>query len=134
MIFGAPTRFDNLLFRLSSELNSYISQHFAYIQNNSFSTTREYWSYYKIAVRRGQFHNRHSPSIKWHQFLGKRPHHFEQSVIENKFWSISFRVKCYNPLTLSRNEIPRQKPQMNVTSTLFYFIKSILDGKLCSPV
>lgn len=134
MIFGAPTRFDNLLFRLSSELNSYISQHFAYIQNNSFSTTRVYWSYYKIAVRRGQFHNRHSPSIKWHQFLGKRPHHFEQSVIENKFWSISFRVKCYNPLTLSRNEIPRQKPQMNVTSTLFYFIKSLLDGKLCSPV
>lgn len=134
MIFGAPTRFDNLLFRLSSELNSYISQHFAYIQNNSFSTTRVYWSYYKVAVRRGQFHNRHSPSIKWHQFLGKRPHHFEQSVIENKFWSISFRVKCYNPLTLSRNEIPRQKPQMNVTSTLFYFIKSILDGKLCSPV
>ena len=134
MIFGAPTRFDNLLFRLSSELNSYISQHFAYIQNNSFSTTRVYWSYYKIAVRRGQFHNRHSPSIKWHQFLGKRPHHFEQSVIENKFWSISFPVKCYNPLTLSRNEIPRQKPQMNVTSTLFYFIKSLLDGKLCSPV
>ena len=134
MIFGAPTRFDNLLFRLSSELNSYISQHFAYIQNNSFSTTRVYWSYYKIAVRRGQFHNRHSPSIKWRQFLGKRPHHFEQSVIENKFWSISFRVKCYNPLTLSRNEIPRQKPQMNVTSTLFYFIKSLLDGKLCSPV
>lgn len=134
MIFGAPTRFDNLLFRLSSELNSYISQHFAYIQNNSFSTTRVYWSYYKVAVRRGQFHNRHSPSIKWHQFLGKRPHHFEQSVIENKFWSISFRVKCYNPLTLSRNEIPRQKPQMNVTSTLFYFIKSLLDGKLCSPV
>lgn len=134
MIFGAPTRFDNLLFRLSSELNSYISQHFAYIQNNSFSTTRVYWSYYKIAVRSGQFHNRHSPSIKWHQFLGKRPHHFEQSVIENKFWSISFRVKCYNPLTLSRNEIPRQKPQMNVTSTLFYFIKSLLDGKLCSPV
>ena len=155
MIFGAPTRFDNLLFRLSSwftistssffpiyavfvgELNSYISQHFAYIQNNSFSTTRVYWSYYKIAVRRGQFHNRHSPSIKWRQFLGKGPHHFEQSVVENKFWPISFRVKCYNLLmrmTLSRNEISRQKSQMNVTSTLFYFIKSLLDGKLCSPV
>ena len=31
-------------------------------------------------------------------------------------------------MTLSRNEIPRQKPQMNVTSTLFYFIKSLLNG------